>query len=219
MSKIAVDTGAARFIGSNLVDQLLCDFNVMGTDNLRTSKLVILKESLKNSNFQFINSDIRDTTRNWDSLKNVETVFHVAANTDVRGDVHNTSADLEYNICALQNMLEKMKQFSVTKIILSSLPKFSKSFSTLVKTYRIINVSTKLIFIFFIIWEKRLILRYWPQLIFSITSLITFLLGLSVFEIHFGFSLPLDLYSLPIYPVIASLVSVSLLSIAKFWHC
>lgn len=98
---------------------------------------------------------------------------------------------------------------------ISSLPKFSKSLSLLVKTYTIVNLVTLLIFIFFVFWKKREMFYYWPQLIFLTTSLITFMFGLSIFEIHLGFIPPLDLYFLPIYPVISALIIIVWLSIAK----
>ena len=52
-------TGAAGFIGSHLVDQLLTDgYNVFGLDNLRNGKLENLKQARSNSSFSFIKRDI-----------------------------------------------------------------------------------------------------------------------------------------------------------------
>ena len=57
MKKIFV-TGAAGFIGSNLIDRLLdLKYQVVGYDNLSTGKIKFLENALKNSNFSLIQGD------------------------------------------------------------------------------------------------------------------------------------------------------------------
>ena len=59
MKKIALVTGCAGFIGSNIVDELLKkNFFVIGVDNFRTGKKLHIKNHLKNKNFIFKNKDL-----------------------------------------------------------------------------------------------------------------------------------------------------------------
>ena len=54
-------TGSAGFLGSHLVDSLLSDgHKVIGLDNLSTGSLENLRGPLTNSNFRFVNHDVRD---------------------------------------------------------------------------------------------------------------------------------------------------------------
>ena len=53
-NKVALVTGSAGFIGSNLVDDLLKkNYYVIGVDNFRTGKKKFIKDHLKNKNFVF----------------------------------------------------------------------------------------------------------------------------------------------------------------------
>ncbi|MCD6435077.1 MAG: SDR family NAD(P)-dependent oxidoreductase [Clostridiales bacterium] len=77
-------TGAAGFIGSNLVERLLRDgHHVIGLDNLSSGKLEFLNKSLKNSKFEFYRVDlIKDDISEY--FHNVDEVWHLAANAEVR---------------------------------------------------------------------------------------------------------------------------------------
>ena len=58
MSNVLV-TGAAGFIGSNLVDKLIYhNYNVFGLDNLITGSLSNLIHLKSNNNFEFIEHDV-----------------------------------------------------------------------------------------------------------------------------------------------------------------
>jgi UDP-glucose 4-epimerase len=120
MNKIFV-TGAAGFIGSNLVDRLLSlGYKVVGWDNFSTGKLKFLEESLKNINFKLIEGDNLDTEFLTESMKGCEAVFHLAANADVRFGLDHPSKDLNQNTIATFNVLQAMKTNGIKKIIFSS---------------------------------------------------------------------------------------------------
>ena len=76
MKKIVI-TGAAGFIGSNLVDRLINeDFFVYGIDNLITGSLDNLSHLNSNKNFDFINHDV---TKYIDIKDKIDYVFHFAS--------------------------------------------------------------------------------------------------------------------------------------------
>ena len=76
MKKIVI-TGAAGFIGSNLVDKLLNEgFFVYGIDNLITGSLDNLSHLNSNNNFDFVNHDV---TKYINIKDKIDYVFHFAS--------------------------------------------------------------------------------------------------------------------------------------------
>ena len=76
MKKIVI-TGAAGFIGSNLVDKLLNEgYFVFGIDNLITGSLDNLSHLNSNNNFEFVNHDV---TKYIDIKDKIDYVFHFAS--------------------------------------------------------------------------------------------------------------------------------------------
>ena len=76
MKKIVI-TGAAGFIGSNLVDKLLNEgFFVYGIDNLITGSLDNLSHLNSKNNFDFVNHDV---TKYIDIKDKIDYVFHFAS--------------------------------------------------------------------------------------------------------------------------------------------
>tara|TARA_A100000164_G_scaffold356605_1_gene366385 strand:- start:427 stop:1365 length:939 start_codon:yes stop_codon:yes gene_type:complete len=76
MSNILV-TGAAGFIGSNLVDKLIHkNFKVFGLDNLITGSLDNLEHLKTNNNFEFIEQDV---SKFIDINDKIDYVFHFAS--------------------------------------------------------------------------------------------------------------------------------------------
>ena len=114
-------TGAAGFIGSNLVDRLL-DFGneVTGFDNFSTGQEVFLNSALKNPSFKLICGDLLDFDLLRKSLTGHEFVFHFAANADVRYGLNHPRKDLEQNTIATFNVLEAMRQNDIMQIAFSS---------------------------------------------------------------------------------------------------
>jgi UDP-glucose 4-epimerase len=114
-------TGAAGFIGSNLVDHLLKEGNnVTGYDNLSTGNIIFLKEAFSNSNFKFIEGDILDLQHLTRSMQGCEFVFHFSANADVRFGLEHPKKDLEQNTIGTFNVLESMRINKIGKIAFSS---------------------------------------------------------------------------------------------------
>jgi len=115
-------TGAAGFIGSNLVDRLLADgHKVVGYDNFVTGQPeVFLAEAKKQPNFRLIEGDLLDTGALQKAMAGSEFVFHLAANADVRFGTEHPRKDLEQNTIATFNVLEAMRQNQIRRMAFSS---------------------------------------------------------------------------------------------------
>lgn len=112
-------TGGAGFIGSNLVDELLKHgHDVVALDNLTTGKMENLKEAMKSKKFKFYNADLRNFDK--EILKDVEIVFHLAAQIDTRKSVEDPFYDMDVNIKGSINLIQQAINSDVERIIYSS---------------------------------------------------------------------------------------------------
>lgn len=120
MQKIFV-TGAAGFIASNLVDLLLGrGKTVVGWDNFSTGQPEFIAAAQKHDAFQLIRGDNLDLGSLTSGMQGCDTVFHLAANADVRFGLDHPRKDLEQNTIATFNVLEAMRANGIRKIAFSS---------------------------------------------------------------------------------------------------
>jgi len=114
-------TGAAGFIGSNLVDRLLADGNVVvGFDNFSTGRRDFLQSALSNPNFNLIKGDTLNFDELMQAMRSCDFVFHLAANADVRFGPDHPERDLQQNTVATFNVLEAMRKSAIDRIVFSS---------------------------------------------------------------------------------------------------
>ena len=114
-------TGAAGFIGSNLVDRLLeAGHDVTGYDNFSTGIECNLNRASASQHFRLIRADVQDLDRLSKAIAGSDTVFHLCANADVRFGTEHPRKDLEQNTIATWNVLEAMRLNSVQRIAFSS---------------------------------------------------------------------------------------------------
>ncbi|MEM7825405.1 MAG: NAD-dependent epimerase/dehydratase family protein [Candidatus Aenigmatarchaeota archaeon] len=112
-------TGGAGFIGSHLVDVLLKKNEITVLDNLSTGKKENIQHHFGDSKFKFFKVDlVKDIID--DYFEDIEEVWHLAANPDVRAALKDTKIDLEQNILATYKVLEAMRKNDVGKIYFTS---------------------------------------------------------------------------------------------------
>ena len=114
-------TGAAGFIGSNMVDRLLsAGYSVIGFDNFSTGQRQFLESALSHPQFILQEADLLDRARLAQAMSGVELVIHLAANADVRFGTEHPRKDLEQNTIATWNVLEAMREQGCRRIAFSS---------------------------------------------------------------------------------------------------
>jgi UDP-glucose 4-epimerase len=119
--KKAFVTGAAGFIGSNIVDRLLADgVEVVGWDNMSTGQERFVAGAATSKAFRLVRGDNLDMPLLTKSMAGCDMVFHLAANADVRFGTEHPRRDLEQNTIATQNVLEAMRAGGIKTIAFSS---------------------------------------------------------------------------------------------------
>jgi UDP-glucose 4-epimerase len=114
-------TGAAGFIGSNLVDRLLgAGCAVTGYDNFSSGQEPFLQSALAHPRFQLVRGDVLDFKTLSEAMRGSDIVFHLAANADVRFGTEHPRRDLDQNTIATWNVLESMRELRIRTIAFSS---------------------------------------------------------------------------------------------------
>lgn len=115
MTKVLV-TGGAGFIGSNLVDMLIeNDFEVSILDNLSSGKMANVPKGV-----HLLKGDICDKNTVHNALKDVEVVFHLAAQASVAVSMKDPLLDTEVNTKGTVTLLDEAKRSEVDQFIFSS---------------------------------------------------------------------------------------------------
>jgi len=114
-------TGAAGFIGSNMVDRLLAaGHRVVGFDNFSTGQRRFLEAASLHPSFTLHQADVLDRKMLEQAMAGAELVIHLAANADVRFGTEHPRKDLEQNTVATWNVLEAMRVHGCKRIAFSS---------------------------------------------------------------------------------------------------
>ncbi len=124
-------TGGAGFIGSHIAEYYAKqDYDVIVFDDLSRNKLLkkyngdllhnwnFLKSSFPN--VELIKADIRDFKKISNALKDVDTVFHAAAQTAVTTSIEDPMNDFDVNSLGTFNVLEASRRNNVKSLIYCS---------------------------------------------------------------------------------------------------
>lgn len=111
-------TGGAGFIGSHLADRLSHEHDVVVLDNLTTGTLSNL--SLGKTRITFIEGDIRDRSIVTDAVKQVDVVFHLAADVKIMKSIDDPLANLEVNVHGTLNILTACLDKRIKRFIFGS---------------------------------------------------------------------------------------------------
>ncbi|MCV7219558.1 NAD-dependent epimerase/dehydratase family protein [Mycolicibacterium elephantis] len=121
----ALVTGAAGFIGSNLVDRLLADgHQVIGLDNLSTGHAENLDAAQRGyghcsvGKFTFIRGDV--TAQEFSGIvaaTSPHVVFHLAAQADLQKSVTDPLYDARVNVLGTINVLEACRRADVPRVV------------------------------------------------------------------------------------------------------
>jgi UDP-glucose 4-epimerase len=114
-------TGGAGFIGSHIVDRLVEEgYAVRVIDNLSSGRLENLAQHRGNPQVEVIVGDLKKPEDALRAVEGVETVFHYAANPEVRVSTTNPEVHFNENVVATFNLLEAMRRKGVREIVFAS---------------------------------------------------------------------------------------------------
>ncbi|MDR7079143.1 UDP-N-acetylglucosamine 4-epimerase [Neobacillus niacini] len=114
-------TGSAGFIGSNLVEAILnLGYQVRGLDNYSTGKKENVEQFVSNSNYEFMEGDIREFSTCLEACEGVDYVLHQAAWGSVPRSIEMPLLYEEINIKGSLNMMEAARQSGVKKFVYAS---------------------------------------------------------------------------------------------------
>lgn len=115
MAKLLV-TGGAGFIGSNLVDELV----KLGHKPIVIDNLSLGKKEYINPKAKFHKLDIRDYKKIKPLFKNVDCVFHFAAQARIQPSIINPADSFDNNVLGTFNVLRAAKENKVKKVVYSA---------------------------------------------------------------------------------------------------
>ena len=114
-------TGGAGFIGSHLCEKYTKEgHTVLCLDNFMSGNLMNIRHLLDYRNFKLIKGDIRDFDFLERVMRDVDVVFHLAAQIHVDRSYIEPRLTYEINVMGTQNILEAARIYDTKKVIHAS---------------------------------------------------------------------------------------------------
>jgi UDP-glucose 4-epimerase len=119
--KFALVTGGAGFIGSHLVDRLVSDgWKVRILDNFSSGRMENIEHHKGNRKVEIVRGDLKNPEIAEKAVRDVDVVFHYAANPEVRVSTTNPEIHFNENVVATFNLLEAMRKNDVEELVFAS---------------------------------------------------------------------------------------------------
>jgi UDP-glucose 4-epimerase len=120
-AKFALVTGGAGFIGSHLVDRLVSDgWRVRVLDNFSSGRMENVEHHRGNRNVEIFEGDLKNFDEAEGAVRDVDVVFHYAANPEVRVSTTNPEIHFNENVVATFNLLEAMRRNEVGELVFAT---------------------------------------------------------------------------------------------------
>jgi UDP-glucose 4-epimerase len=119
MTKLALVTGCAGFIGSHITDFLLKkNIKVIGIDNFSSGSKKNI-EHIKSSKFKFYRTDIKYIDTVLKKIKKLDFVFHFAGNGELIPSIEQPKKYFENNSLNSVNLIEaiRLRKFKLKKFV------------------------------------------------------------------------------------------------------
>lgn len=121
VSRQAIVTGAAGFIGSHMVDLLLNEgYYVRALDNLSVGRIENLSHCINDSRLDFEQIDLKCLDPNSPLFSNVEYVFHFAGIGDIVPSIERPIMYLDSNVMGTIHVLEAARFAGVRKFVFAA---------------------------------------------------------------------------------------------------
>ncbi len=112
----ALVTGGAGFIGSHLVEALIA----RGEDVVALDNFYRARRSAIPARCRLIEGDIRDERTVFEAVRGVDTVYHLAAQSNVMGAIADVDYSFTVNVAGTFNVLKQAARAGVPRVVFSS---------------------------------------------------------------------------------------------------
>jgi UDP-glucose 4-epimerase len=120
-AKFALVTGGAGFIGSHLVDGLVSDgWKVRILDNFSSGRMKNIEHHKNNRDVEILKGDLKNLEETEKAVRDVDVVFHYAANPEVKVSTTNPEIHFNENVVATFNLLETMRKNDIKELVFAS---------------------------------------------------------------------------------------------------
>jgi len=120
-ARFVLVTGGAGFIGSHLVDRLVSEgWSVRIVDNFSSGRMENVEHHRGNRKVEISRWDLKSPKEAEEAVRDVDVVFHYAANPEVRVSTTNPDIHFNENVVATFNLLEAMRKNDVKQLVFAS---------------------------------------------------------------------------------------------------